>query len=158
MRRENGFNRHGEGWCSQWVICLSLHCQLGFPHLSYPWGSRERNCLPLWEQSKFKTASWGWICSSLWDKITCLPGFEGTGWWQLLSHSLSYLKSHSCQKKYLLTGKKENITPIFKKGRKEDLVIYRVMSLISVSGKTVEQTLLEDVLRHMWDEEVFWDN
>jgi len=71
---------------------------------------------------------------------------------EVIAELLSIIYQHS-----LLTGevpedwRLASVTPIYKKGCKEDLGNYRPVSLTSVPGKIVEQIVLKEITWHVWD-------
>ncbi|KFP31069.1 RNA-directed DNA polymerase from mobile element jockey, partial [Colius striatus] len=48
--------------------------------------------------------------------------------------------------------RKANVTPVFKKGKKEDPGNYRPVSLTSIPGKVMQQLILSAVTKHMTGE------
>ena len=54
--------------------------------------------------------------------------------------------------------RKGYVTPIYRKGNKEDPGNYRLMSFTSVPGKIMEQIPLDDMLDHMRNEHVIQDS
>ncbi|KFP81386.1 hypothetical protein N311_04754, partial [Apaloderma vittatum] len=50
--------------------------------------------------------------------------------------------------------KSADVTPIYKKGRKDSPGNYRSVSLTSVLGKLMEQVILSCIMRHMQDNQV----
>lgn len=62
-----------------------------------------------------------------------------------------HLKSLDSQVKSPVIRKKGNITPVFRKGRKEYLGNYRLGEPPSVTGRMMEQILMEALLRDIQD-------
>ena len=50
--------------------------------------------------------------------------------------------------------RKANVTPIFKKGKKEDPGNYRLVSLTSILGKVMEQLILEVIIKQVEEKKV----
>ncbi|PKU38768.1 rna-directed dna polymerase from mobile element jockey- hypothetical protein [Limosa lapponica baueri] len=50
--------------------------------------------------------------------------------------------------------RKANITPVYKKGKKEDPGNYRPISRLSVPGKIMEQLVLDVIAKHIEDQEI----
>jgi len=50
--------------------------------------------------------------------------------------------------------RKANVTPIFKKGKKEDPGNYRLVSLTSIPGKVMEQVILEVIVKQVEEKKV----
>lgn len=50
--------------------------------------------------------------------------------------------------------RKTNITPLFKKGKKENTGNYRLVNLTLITGRVIEQLIRESISRHVKDEKV----
>ncbi|GAB0207230.1 mitochondrial enolase superfamily member 1 [Grus japonensis] len=72
----------------------------------------------------------------------------------LLGRSPSSLKGHGEQERCLKDWRKANVTPIFKKGRKEGPGNYRPVSLTSIPGKVMEQLILGVISKHVEEKTV----
>ncbi|KAJ7410316.1 hypothetical protein WISP_109141 [Willisornis vidua] len=74
---------------------------------------------------------------------------------RVLREPLSIIFQKSKQFSEVLTDwNRGNITPIFTKGKKEDMGNYGLVSLTFMPSKIMEQILLETVLRHMENKEM----
>ncbi|KFP26656.1 RNA-directed DNA polymerase from mobile element jockey, partial [Colius striatus] len=73
----------------------------------------------------------------------------------VIAKPLSIIFEQSCR-----TGevpedwRKVNVTPVFKKGRKDNMGNYRPVSLTSIPGKMMAQSILNVITEHMKDKMV----
>ena len=88
-------------------------------------------------------------------------GLEGLYPWMLREVANVIARPHSIpfEKSWALGKvpehwKKENVTAMFKKGKKEHLEHYRLISLTSVPGKMMEQIMLEVISTYIKDKKV----
>lgn len=99
------------------------------------------------------------LCGYLpWNLMRCIQ--EAWGNWQMkfLTHNSSYQRSWGSPLKTPTDRKKGNLTPIFKKGIKEDPRNCRLINLTSVPSKIMEHILLETLLRFLENKEVIGDS
>jgi len=54
--------------------------------------------------------------------------------------------------------RKVNVTPVLKKGKKEDPGNYRPVSLTSIPGKVMEGLILEVIIKQMEENKVIWSS
>ena len=107
--------------------------------------SLDRVCLSQQWPFHFKKRWWSeepehpQVNGSRWDAS---QSTHGIGWCSHPDKSLWYLKNSGSQLKSLVTVKKDNITPIFKKGKKKWPMNYGPISLITLQGKVMEPILL----------------
>ncbi|KGL79050.1 hypothetical protein N309_01265, partial [Tinamus guttatus] len=73
---------------------------------------------------------------------------------EVISKPLSIIFERSWRTGEVPEDWKANVTPVFKKGKKEDPGNYRPVSLTSVPGKVRERLILAVVSRHMEDKKV----
>jgi len=73
----------------------------------------------------------------------------------VIAEPLSIVFERSCRTQEMPEDwRKANVTPIFKKGKKEDPRNCRLVSLTSIPGKMLEQLILEDISKRVEEKKV----
>ena len=72
----------------------------------------------------------------------------------VIAEPLSIISERSWRTEVPKDWKKASVTPIFKKGKKEDSGNYRPVSLTSILGKVMEQLILEVIIKQVEEKKV----
>jgi len=73
----------------------------------------------------------------------------------IIAEPLSIISERSWRTREVLEDwRKASVTPVFKKGKKEDPGNYRPVSLTSILGKVMEQLILEDIIKQVEEKKI----
>ncbi|KAJ7408436.1 RNA-directed DNA polymerase from mobile element jockey-like protein [Pitangus sulphuratus] len=94
-----------------------------------------------------------WIPTNLWGLMGFIP--ESSKSWLMSWQNLSMIFEQYWESGDVSADwKLDNVVPIFKKGKKQDLGNYRSVSLTSVPSKVTEKTILGGIEKHQKDNPV----